>query len=194
MKIIVREGIISDALSLCRLRRRVWLSCYVCAERGLTEERILAEYRFTDAESIFSMRTMLAGGERGEVGVFVAEARLGGGSGGSRKVMGFVAGERQESSLESSLENRLMMLYVDSVFQGRGIGGMLWDRMRDFLDGGSGGVRDIVLRVVDFNEGAQAFYGRRGFVFDEGVGEGEGCESLFGSRGMRLRAGACLGS
>ena len=194
MKIIVREGIISDALVLCRLRRRVWLSCYVCAERGLTEERILAEYRFTDAESIFSMRTMLAGGERGEVGVFVAEARLRGGSGGGCKVMGFVAGERQESSLESSLENRLTMLYVDSVFQGRGIGGMLWDRMRDFLDGGSGGVRDIVLRVVDFNEGAQAFYGRRGFVFDEGVGEGEGCESLFGSRGMRLRAGACLGS
>ncbi len=195
MKIVVREGRIGDALDLCRLRRRVWLSCYVCAERGLTEERILAEYRFTDAESVFSMRTMLAGGAGGEVGVFVAEARLKGGSKGGRKVMGFVAGERQENSLENRLENslgnrlehRLTMLYVDSVCQGRGIGGMLWERMRGFLDGGSDG-GDIVLTVVDFNEGAQAFYRRRGFVFDEGVGVQEGCESLFGSRGMRLRA------
>ncbi len=190
MKIVVREGEIRDALDLCRLRRRVWLSSYVCAERGFTKERILAEYRFTDAESVLAMRVQLAGGEGGEMGVFVAEAMLGGsgrqggskggskgGIKGGRKVMGFVVGER--------MENRLTMLYVDSVCQGRGIGGMLWQQMQNFLDGR----RDIVLTVVDFNEGAQAFYTRRGFVFDEGVGVQGGCESLFGSKGMRLRAG-----
>ena len=181
MKIVVREGRLVDALDLCRLRRRVWLSNYVCVERGFTKERILAEYRFTDAESVFAMRVLLSGGEgddAGGVGVFVAEAVLGGGGNkGINKVVGFVVGER--------LGNRLTMLYVDSVFQGRGIGGMLWERARGFLDGG----RDIVLTVVDFNEGAQAFYLRRGFVFDGGVGEREGCGSLFGSRGMRRSAG-----
>ena len=52
--------------------------------------------------------------------------------------------------------------------------------MKEFLD--------VVLTVVDFNEGAQAFYARRGFVFDEAVGIQEGCESLFGSKGMRRTA------
>ncbi len=173
MKIVVREGRIRDAVDLCRLRRRVWLSCYVCAERGFTKERILAEYRFTDKQSVFAMRESLSGGEDGEVGVFVAEALL---RGGKRKAVGFVVGERWE--------NRLTMLYVDSVCQGRGVGEKLWQRAKEFLDGG----RDIVLTVVDFNEGAQAFYARRGFVFDEAVGMQEGCESLFGSKGMRRRA------
>ncbi len=178
MKIVVREGELGDALSLCRLRRRVWLSCYVCAERGFTKERILSLYRFTDSESVSAMREMLSGGEGGEVGVFVAETTL---SHGRSKAVGFVVGER--------LENRLTMLYVDSVWQGRGVGGMLWERVREFLDGG----RDVVLTVVDFNEGAQAFYLRRGFVFDEEVDmqegcEQEGCESLFASKGMRRMA------
>ena len=181
MKIVVREGRIRDAVDLCRLRRRVWLACYVCAERGVSKERILSEYRFTDSESVLAMRTLLASGEEGEAAVFVAEAMLSGSghkriSRGGRKVVGFVAGEL--------LENRLTMLYVDSLYHGRGIGGMLWERMKNFLDER----RDIVLTVVDFNEGAQKFYLRRGFVFAEEVGVQEGCESLFGSKGMRRAA------
>ena len=173
MKIQVREGKLGDAVALCRLRRRVWLSCYVNAEQGITKERILSVYRFTDRESLATMREALLGGEGGEVGVFVAEALL---QREIRKVVGFGVGERRG--------NRLTMLYVDSVCQGRGVGGMLWERVKNFLDGG----RDIVLTVVDFNKSAQGFYSRRGFVFDEGVEEQEECESLFASRGMRRRA------
>ena len=114
MKIQVREGKLGDAVALCRLRRRVWLSCYVNAEQGITKERILSVYRFTDRESLATMRETLQGGEGGEVGVFVAEALL---QREIRKVVGFGVGERRG--------NRLTMLYVDSVCQGRGVGGML---------------------------------------------------------------------
>ncbi len=185
MKIAIRQALEKDALAICRLRKKVWLASYVRPELGFTKEKILECYRFTDKESIEEYREMLlvaqACAEQPElasagyaaIGFWVAEAHL---LKGYKKMVGFASAERKD--------NCLTMLYIDPLYQRRGIGNMLMEKIRDFLDE----KRDTVLTVVDFNEQAQNFYHKHGFIIDEKASQSAHCGALFGAKGMRSLA------
>ena len=166
---------------------------------GFTKEKILECYRFTDQQTIGEYREMLlqaqkyaekaelSSAESSGIGFWVAEALL---LKGHKKMVGFASAERnsaERNSAESSHksnENCLTMLYIDPLYQRRGIGNMLMEKIREFIDE----TRDTTLVVVDFNEQAQNFYLKHGFNFDENASEPAYCGSLFGAKRMRLLA------
>ena len=184
MKIVLRDGMEADAMAICRLRRKVWLSSYVRPDIGITRAKILSCYGFTDKDTLSYYRTLLSSAHGGggggtashtasRIGFWVVEAHL---LKGQKKLVGFASADRSD--------NCLTMLYVDPHYQRRGIGAMLLSSIKDFLDS----EKDIVLTVVDFNANAQDFYLKRGFVFADDVDTPPLCVSLFGSKGMRLKA------
>ena len=186
MKIAIRQAIENDAAQICRLRKKVWLASYVQPELGFSKEKILEYYRFTDQQTLEDYKEILneaqkyAGNtgfslknDEAAIGFWVAEAHL---LKGRKKMVGFASAE--------SKDNCLTMLYIDPLYQRRGIGEMMMEKIKEFLDEN----KDIVLTVVDFNKQAQNFYRKHGFIIDEKGSELAYCGSLFGAIKMRLLA------
>ena len=176
---------------------------------GFTKEKILECYRFTDQQTIGEYQEMLLQAQKyaekselssagsSVIGFWVAEALL---LKGHKKMVGFASAERNSAernsaernsaerntaeSSDKSNGNCLTMLYIDPLYQRRGIGNMLMEKIREFIDQS----RDTTLVVVDFNEQAQNFYLKHGFNFDEKGSEPAYCGSLFGAKRMRLLA------
>ncbi len=57
-------------------------------------------------------------------------------------------------------KNQLQAIYVLPEFQGKGIGGLLWEEAQNFFDK----KKDIVVEVVTYNIKAIEFYKKLGFV------------------------------
>ena len=56
--------------------------------------------------------------------------------------------------------NELVSIYIDPKYQEKGIGNKLWLELQSFFDP----KKDIIVRVVDYNEKAIKFYESLGFV------------------------------
>ena len=65
------------------------------------------------------------------------------------------------SSMVLNKDNNLLRtIYVLPEFQGKGIGKMLWNEFKDYLDP----KKDTILQVATYNQNAIEFYKKLGFV------------------------------
>jgi ribosomal protein S18 acetylase RimI-like enzyme len=141
VKIVKAE--IEDAEGIQEVQYKTWLATYPNEELGITIEDI--EDRFKDRllGKLKKRREEILHPISGVM--FVAKE--------NNKVVGFC----KTGEIEN--KNELQAIYVLTEYQGRGIGKMLWDEAKNYLDIN----RDTVVHVATYNENAIYFYQRLGF-------------------------------
>ncbi len=141
---IVRPTIPEDFPELSHILRRNWLATYPNEEHGIVYAGIEEHVRgFADAESI-----------KGQI----AELK----DGNLPKWTAIIDGKPVAFANVNLAKNSLEGMYVDPAYHGRGIGRALMETTLSSLDKS----RDMFLNAAAYNESAQAFYGKFGFVYD----------------------------
>ncbi len=118
----------------------------VCA-RILAENPLWQRYGVSPASAI----QRLAGGLEQGASILVAETAEG--------VAGFIWFVEKGAFFRSGY---VMLIGVDPAQQGQGVGEILMDTAEQIMFEKSA---DVFLLVSDFNEGAQRFYRRRGYIY-----------------------------
>ena len=145
----IRRARPSDALPLCRLRRKTWQAAYADPKKNITLEKLEQVYRFTSPEILQVYRAMLAQDDHIFMLVTRANSTDPGNNPGNNPGEPFLA----YGSVIPRL-NELATLYVDPEAQRQSIGSRLLHELLQRLDPH----RAVSLHVVDDNYKAQNFY------------------------------------
>lgn len=146
----------------------VWLDTYPNQEIGVSREDLEEWLKPSlSAESLESSRNSIANKPE-NILMLVAEE--------NGKVIGFC----YVSKADGSVHNKLRAIYVDTAYQGKGVGRILWNQASKFFDA------DIQtdVQVVAYNDKAIGFYKSLGFI--------ETGEKITDDEDYRLRTGVIL--
>lgn len=141
----VRRAEHKDAEGIQNVFRTTWLATYPNEKAGITTEDI--EVKFADAYSdktLARVREYIASLPENSH-TLVAEDN------------GMIVGVCRIYIRETY--NQLQAIYVLPVFQGKGIGTILWNRCLDIFDPN----KDIIVQVATYNTHAISFYTNLGF-------------------------------
>lgn len=166
--ISIRKALPADAEAMNMLYFNVWLDVYPNEQLGVSKEdledwlkpSITPSAIAASAESIATMPENVA--------AFVAEE--------DTKIVGFC----YVSKGNPGEHNKLRAIYVNTTYQGKGVGTLLWQEAEKFFDS------DIStdVQVVAYNDKAIGFYKGLGFV--------ETGERITDDEDYRLRTGFVL--
>lgn len=134
-----------DVRGIAEVFYRTWLATYPNEEAGITTEDI--EDRFKNAFTEDGLAKRAEGIVHPAEGISLFLAKDG------DKVVGVC------SIANYPDKNQLQAIYVLPEYQGKGIGGLLWDEVRQHFDPS----KDIVVQVATYNTGAIEFYKKLGF-------------------------------
>lgn len=140
----ISKAIIEDAEGIINVLYKTWLDTYPNKDIGITDEDI--NERFNDLPvRIEKMKERILNTPAKHVRLVAKEK-------------GVVVG--MTLLINDELYNQLQMIYVLPEYQGRGIGQMLWDELKNHLDQ----TKDIIVQVADYNHKAINFYTKLGFT------------------------------
>ncbi len=135
-----------DERAINEVMYQAWLKTYPNKEHGVTDDDVHDRWKDRFSEERLAKRR--ADFAKPKEGVRVFVAKLG------STIIGMC---RAVKGVES---NRIQAIYIDPGYQGRGAGRALCNAAMAFFDPSL----DIHVDVVDYNEGAIAFYRKMGFV------------------------------
>mgnify|MGYP006315051155 CR=1 FL=1 len=166
--VTLRKAVVSDAEAMNQLYFNVWLDTYSNQEFGVSRED-LSEWLKPSLtpESLESSRSSIENKPE-NVLMLVAED--------NDKVIGFC----YASKGNGDEHNKLRAIYVDTAYQGKGVGKLLWSEANKFFN------PDVKtdVQVVAYNDKAIGFYKSIGFV--------ETGERITDDEDYRLRTGVIL--
>ncbi|MFA6095122.1 MAG: GNAT family N-acetyltransferase [Candidatus Paceibacterota bacterium] len=144
--IVVEKPIGEDVQGIEDVFYKTWLLMFPNQRYGITEEDIREYFKdiYSDVvdtqitKYIFSMpeNELFLVAKENEVVVGICRAKKG------------------------SIHNELDVEYVLPEYQGRGVGSLFWEKVKNFL----GNEKDTIVRVPIYNKRAIKFYTERGFV------------------------------
>lgn len=133
-----------DAAAIQDVQYRAWLATYPNKEHGITAGAI--EDRYKDRQQRLQKKQEEIKNLPPNIKVLVAKDR--------QKVIGFIRVSKGEN------RNQLQTLYVLPDYQGKGVGGSLWEEIKSFLER----EKATFVHVATYNENAVTFYEKMGFV------------------------------
>jgi len=135
-----------DALDLTKLYHKTWLDTYPNNELGIMREDIEDSYKDSFSEErINNYKEVIKNAPKSQKRIVAKYKDL---------IVGVISVEIEDRI------NMLKTIYVLPEFQSKGIGTMLWNEVKDFLDAR----KDTVVHVVTYNDNAIGFYKKIGFV------------------------------
>ncbi|MFN7160464.1 MAG: GNAT family N-acetyltransferase [Candidatus Gracilibacteria bacterium] len=143
--VVVRKAQEQDAVGVVSVHKKSWLATYPNPESGITLEKIERVFSNFD-ERAERWRKRIRTYDWIENGVWVAE--------NSNIIVGFVAPAVMEG------KRRVGAIYIDPEYIGRGIGGLLIEKVFTLYKG-----EEIYCDVASYNIHAQKFYEKHGFIF-----------------------------
>ena len=146
MKIYITKPNPEDAKGITNVLYKTWLATYPNDALGITREDIEASYKDAFSED------RIKENEEGLRNIPPNQKKMIAKEGD--KVVGVA------TMVKNDTTNELKTIYVLPDYQGRGIGTMLWESVKDF----AGPAKDVVVHVADYNERAIRFYEKLGFV------------------------------
>ena len=142
----------TDSEAINNIYYSTWISTYPSKEHAVSKEDIEDMLKSTlSVETLESHKKWLSS-LPDDVRVYVAKD--------INKVIGFCYVKK---GIDNE-NNKLRAIYVDSSYQGKGIGKLLWNAALDFLDL----KKETDVQVVAYNDSAIKFYEQLGFI-DDGI-------------------------
>jgi GNAT superfamily N-acetyltransferase len=135
-----------DARGITTLLYKTWLATYPNEKLGITAEDIEETYKNEFSEKTINKRAEAYRTPSPKVKRMIAKD--------GDIVVGMIAMIRNVEN------NQLRTVYVLPKYQGKGIGTMLREAVKDFADPS----KDIIVQVADYNNQAIKFYEKIGFV------------------------------
>lgn len=135
-----------DARGITTVLYKTWLATYPNEQLGITVDDIEDVYKnaFSD-EEIAKAEERLRAIPETQKRVVAKEGDT---------VIGLATMVRNKDTTQ------LRVIYVLPEYQGRGVGRMLWEAVKDFIDPS----KDTIVQVADYNQQAIRFYEKLGFV------------------------------
>ncbi len=144
-EIVFEVPLPDDIEGIKRVWYEAWLDTHPNEDVGVTEEDVHDRFKgFFTPESLERGREGLKNIPENETFVVAKEGD---------KVIGLCR------LVKTDTENRLQSIYVLPDFQGKGVGKMLWENVKDDLDH----EKPTYVALADYNERARAFYEKIGF-------------------------------
>lgn len=165
MKIKITKPVPEDARGITFVLYKAWLATYPNDALGITVEDIEDSYKESFSEE------QIKKSEENLRNIPASQKRVVAKDGDT--IVGMATMIKNEDN------NQLRTIYVLPGYQGKGIGTMLWESVRDFTDP----AKDTIVHVVDYSQPAIRFYEKLGFV-DTG--------KRWKDEKRRMRSGACL--
>ncbi len=135
-----------DAEGITNVLYQAWLQAYPDEETGITRDDI--EYSYKEAFTEERMREKRERLSKPLDNLKGIVARVG------DTVVGVATMKRNADN------NQLQTIYILPEFQGKGIGRLLWDSLKDFRDP----KKDTIVHVATYNKKAIGFYKKLGFA------------------------------
>lgn len=143
-KIEITKATIEDAEGIMDVLYRTWLDTYPNEEVGITQEDI--ECRFNDLPTrVEKMKERIMNTPAEHVRLVAKDNGI---------VIGIAL------LIKNELYNQLQMIYVLPEHQGKSVGQMLWNKIREYFDL----TKDTIVQVADYNNKAINFYTKLGFI------------------------------
>ncbi len=143
--IIIRKAVSEDAMGITTVLYKTWLATYPNPGLGITTEDIEESYK-----GVFTPEKLAKQAEN-IVKTPVNQMRL------VALCDNVIVGV--STAVIHDDNNQLKTIYVLPEFQGRGIGGALWNEIKKFLDP----TKDTIVELATYNQNAIAFYSSKGF-------------------------------
>lgn len=145
MNIIITSPIPGDAKGITTVLHMAWLATYPNEALGITTEDIENSYKdsFTE-ENLKKAEEKLKNIPHNQKRVVAKDGDI---------VVGVATMVKNEDN------NQLKTIYVLPEYHSKGIGTMLWEAVRDFIDP----TKDTIVQVADYNQQAIGFYEKLGF-------------------------------
>jgi ribosomal protein S18 acetylase RimI-like enzyme len=135
-----------DVIDIQEVFYRTWLATYPNEEVGITVDDIEDRYKDRLNENALSKRReQIANPSEGQTLLVAKDCK---------RVIGLCR------VVKKSDRNQLQAIYVLPEYQGRGVGGKLWEDAKKLLDF----TKDIYVEVATYNSNAISFYKKLGFV------------------------------
>ena len=146
MPILITNPNPEDAQGITTVLYKTWLATYPNSALGITTEDIEDSYKdsFSEAQIKKSQENL----KNIPVNQKTVVAKDG------NTVVGVA------TMVKSEYNNQLRTIYVLPNYQGKGIGVMLWQAIKDFADP----TKETVVHVADYTEQAIEFYKKLGFI------------------------------
>ena len=135
-----------DILGIQEVFYKTWLATYPNKDIGVTREDI--EYRYKDRYSEENIKKLI------ERYTHIPKNKLYLIAKDKIKVVGICVIVKEKEF------NQLQAIYVLSEYQGKGIGTMLWNEVKKFLNI----KKDTIVQLAIYNKQAENFYKKLGFV------------------------------
>jgi ribosomal protein S18 acetylase RimI-like enzyme len=145
LKITIERARPEDAEGVFEVHYRTWLATYPNPKVGVTVDDVEARYADRSPERMTKRRERLMQPPEGTTTLIAREGA---------KVVGVC------DVVAKSDRNQIAMIYVLPEQQRKGIGNMLWEEGKKYVDM----TKDTYVEVADYNEQAINFYKKLGFV------------------------------
>jgi ribosomal protein S18 acetylase RimI-like enzyme len=144
-EIKILPAIPNDAKGILHVLRKTWRATYPNEKLGITEEDIEESFKdsFTE-ENISKLQNKIRDIPENDKRLIAKT---------DDKIIGIA---RVIKNMEN---NKLETIYVLPEYQGKGIGKMLWEEMKNFCDPS----KDIIVHVATYNQNTIEFYKKLGF-------------------------------
>jgi ribosomal protein S18 acetylase RimI-like enzyme len=154
-----------DVLGIINVFYKTWLATYPNEELGITIEDIEHKYKDRLSEENVAKRAKRIAEPPVNEQLLVAKI--------NNKVIGVCRGIIHENA------NQLQAIYILPEYQGKGIGGLLWQEINKFFDLN----KHTIVEVASYNQNAINFYTKLGF---KDTGES------FNDEGLKMKNGAVI--
>lgn len=140
----ITKATVEDAEGIMNVLYRTWLDTYPNEEIGITQEDV--EYRFNDLPArVEKMKERIMNTPAKHVRLVAKDKEM---------VIGMTL------LINDDLYNQLQMIYVLPEYQGKGVGQMLWNKIKGNFDL----TKDTIVQVAIYNNKAINFYTKLGFI------------------------------
>jgi ribosomal protein S18 acetylase RimI-like enzyme len=146
MNIQIANPIPEDARGITTVLYKAWLATYPNDALGITIEDIEDRYKYSfSEENIKKSEEGLRNIPSNQKKVIAKDGDT---------VVGVA------TIIKNDTNNQLRMIYVLPQYQGKGVGTMLWNAVKDFTDPS----KNTIVQVADYNQQAIKFYEKLGFI------------------------------
>lgn len=146
MNIQITKPVPEDALGITTVLYKAWLATYPNDALGITAEDVEGSYKESFSEErIKKSEENLRNIPTNQKRVVAKDGDM---------VVGMATMVKNDNN------NQLRTIYVLPDYHGKGIGTMLWEAVKDFVDP----AKDTIVQVADYNQQAIKFYEKLGFV------------------------------